>query len=84
MRGLLDRDVCVRQPEELLNVAKVQKIIRGYMSKKLGLKDFMSPTQRKSLGNLPTTHRNCIEKCGVARPGKTARDRAKLSGRREA
>jgi hypothetical protein len=54
------------------------------MSKKLGLRDFMSPTQRKSLGNLPTTHRNCIEKCGVARPGKTARDRAKLSGRREA
>lgn len=39
------------------------------------LKNFMSASQRSALGNLPTTHRNCIEKTGVARPGKTAKDR---------
>ena len=41
------------------------------------LKKFMTPQQRQALGNLPTTHQNCIEKCKVARPGKTAKDRAK-------
>lgn len=41
------------------------------------LKDFMSNKQRNALGDLPTTHRNCIEKCGVAHPGKTARDAKK-------
>ena len=41
------------------------------------LKEFMSAANRKKLGNFPTTHENCIDKCGVARPGKTARDRAK-------
>lgn len=45
--------------------------------KKNSLKNFMSDAQRKALGDLPTSHRNCIEKCGVARPGKTARDRSK-------
>lgn len=45
--------------------------------KNLTLKDCMSSSQRNSLGNLPTTHQNCIEKCGVARPGKTRRDRIK-------
>lgn len=29
-----------------------------------------------AMGNLPRAHRNCIEKTGVARPGKTAKDRA--------
>lgn len=47
------------------------------MSKKSGsLKDHMSSANRKALGDLPTTHENCLDKCGVARPGKTARDRA--------
>lgn len=41
------------------------------------LKDFMTPKQRESLGSLPTYHMNCLAKCGVARPGKTARDRAR-------
>lgn len=50
------------------------------MSNKNSLKNYMSESQRKALGDLPTTHRNCIEKCGVARPGKTARDRAKRGG----
>lgn len=40
------------------------------------LKKFMSSQQRQALGNLPTTHQNCIAKTKVARPGKTARDRA--------
>lgn len=51
------------------------------------LKDFMTSTQRSKLNNLPnpdtdsngnvmTTHRNCLLATGVARPGKTARDRA--------
>lgn len=43
------------------------------------LKKYMSASQARALGNLPTTHSNCIDKCGVARPGKTARDRAKLN-----
>ena len=48
------------------------------MSKKvLHLKDYMSETQKRALGNLPTTHKNCIDTCKVARPGKTKRDRFK-------
>ena len=42
------------------------------------LKKFMKSSHRNALGDQPTTHRNCIDACGVARPGKTARDRAKL------
>ena len=41
------------------------------------LKQFMSPHQRRKLGNRPTTHANCLQFCGVARPGKTAREKAK-------
>jgi hypothetical protein len=40
----------------------------------LSLKDCMTRKQWEALGDLPTTHQNCIEKCGVARPGKTYRD----------
>ena len=43
------------------------------------LKQYMSAANREKLGSLPTTHRNCIDKCGVARPGKTAKERAKRS-----
>jgi len=39
--------------------------------------DYMTQTQKTAMGNLPRTHQNCIEKTGVARPGKTAADRAK-------
>jgi len=46
-------------------------------AKKSQLKKFMTTRQREQLGDLLTTHENCIEKCLVARPGKTARDRAK-------
>jgi hypothetical protein len=49
-------------------------------NKNNSLKNYMSSQQRNALGDLPTTHRNCIEKCGVARPGKTRRDRAAKGG----
>ena len=41
------------------------------------LKEYMKPSDRKALGALPTFHQYCLDKCGVARAGKTARDRAK-------
>lgn len=53
------------------------------------LKDYMRPNVRQSLGSLPTYHSNCIAATqvrssggkiiveGIARPGKTARDRAR-------
>ncbi len=44
------------------------------------LKEYMTTRQRQQLGQLPTTHLNCMDACGVARPGKTARDRAKNGG----
>jgi hypothetical protein len=45
--------------------------------KKSILKEYMSTADRRKLGIHPTTHQNCIDATGVARPGKTARDRAK-------
>ena len=48
-----------------------------HMKNQKTLKDYMRKDQRDALGDLPTTHANCIEKTKVARPGKTARDRAK-------
>jgi hypothetical protein len=44
-------------------------------NKESTLKQFMTNEQRKKLGEWPTTHRNCIDLFGVARPGKTKRDR---------
>lgn len=38
--------------------------------------DFMTEAQKRAMGSLPRTHRNCLDKTGVARPGKTAKDRA--------
>ena len=37
--------------------------------------DFMSQSQKDAMGKLPHTHQNCKAKTGVARPGKTAKDR---------
>lgn len=37
---------------------------------------YMTAHQKDQMGKLPRTHQNCIEKTGVARPGKTAKDRA--------
>lgn len=40
--------------------------------------DFMSQSQRSELDpDHPRTHQYCLEKVGVARPGKTAQDRAR-------
>ena len=56
------------------------------MSKRKTLFDYMSPAQQKAMyqvnskgerERLPTLHSTCMEKTGVSRPGKTARDRAK-------
>ena len=46
------------------------------------LKDFWTPEQRRKFdthcgANAPTTHQNCVEALGQARPGKTKRDRAR-------
>jgi len=50
------------------------------MSKKT-LLDYMTPAQQQAMyvngKQLPTWHSICMERTGVARPGKTARDRAK-------
>ncbi len=37
---------------------------------------YMTSLQKDKMGKLPRTHQNCIEQTGVARPGKTAKDRA--------
>ena len=48
--------------------------------RKKTLIDYMSPAQKSAMyingKQLPTWHSICTEKTGVARPGKTARDRA--------
>ena len=48
--------------------------------RKKTLFDYMSPAQKSAMyingKQLPTWHSICTEKTGVARPGKTARDRA--------
>ena len=44
------------------------------------LKQYMTPAQRAKLGDHPTWHRNMIDLFGVARAGKTARDRANGNG----
>jgi len=38
---------------------------------------FMNAADKKAMGNLPRTHENCRDKTGVARPGKTAQDKAR-------
>ena len=51
------------------------------MSKRKTLFDYMTPAQQQAMyvngKQLPTWHSICMERTGVARPGKTARDRAK-------
>ena len=56
------------------------------MSKSKTLFDYMTPQQQKAMSYVnskgevkqyPTWHSICMEKTGVGRPGKTARDRAK-------
>ena len=56
------------------------------LSNRKTLFDYMSPAQQMAMSHvnskgelerLPTLHSTCMEKTGVSRPGKTARDRAK-------
>ncbi len=56
------------------------------MPKRKTLFDYMTPAQQQAMSQvnskgererLPTLHSTCMEKTGVSRPGKTARDRAK-------
>lgn len=39
--------------------------------------DYMTSKHKEKMGDLPRTHENCLKATGVARPGKTAHDRAK-------
>ena len=41
--------------------------------------NFMTEEQKRAMGKFPRSHANCIEKTGVARPGKTKQDRARRS-----
>lgn len=49
------------------------------MSKKR--KEFMLEQDKVAMGNLPRRHDICLEKTGVARPGKTAHERWKRAHR---
>ncbi len=44
---------------------------------------YMTSHQKDQMGKLPRTHQNCIEKTGVARPGKTRQDAARKGIRQE-
>jgi hypothetical protein len=39
--------------------------------------DFMTATQKQKMGIVARTHEACLRLVGVARPGKTAKDKAK-------
>ena len=47
------------------------------MSKEYKRADFMTESQKASMGELPRTHANCKAYTGVMRPGKTACDHAR-------
>jgi len=56
------------------------------MSNRKTLFDYMTPAQQQAMSQvnskgererLPTLHSTCMEKTGVSRPGKTAKDRSK-------
>lgn len=38
--------------------------------------DYMTSEQKVAMGKFSRTHDTCLEKTGVARPGKTAHDKA--------
>ena len=37
---------------------------------------FAAAAEKRGISSIPRTHANCMDIVGVARPGKTARDRA--------
>ena len=69
-----------------MQMVRSETTLEMNMSKRKTLFDYMSPAQQKAMSHvnskgelerLPTLHHICMEKTGVSRPGKTARDRAK-------
>ena len=69
-----------------MRMVNLETIVEMNMSNRKTLFDYMSPAQQKAMSQvnskgererLPTLHSTCMEKTGVSRPGKTARDRAK-------
>ena len=68
-----------------MQMVNLETTVEMNMSKRKTLFDYMSPAQQKAMSQvnskgelerLPTLHSTCMEKTGVSRPGKTARDRA--------
>lgn len=51
------------------------------MKRESTLKHFMRSATRNNMKGYPTYHSNCIHFTGVARPGKTARDKARREGK---
>lgn len=47
-------------------------------------RDFLSAKQASQIGELPLRHSYALKYTGVARPGKTAKERAKREARRAA
>ena len=64
-----------------MQMVKSEITLEKNMSKKRLLLDYMTPAQKQAMyvngKQLPTWHSICMERTGVSRPGKTARDRAK-------
>ena len=69
-----------------MQMVKSETTLEKSMSNRKTLFDYMSPAQQKAMSfvnskgeveRYPTWHSVCMEKTGVSRPGKSARDRAK-------
>ena len=64
-----------------MQMVRSETTLEMNMSKKRLLLDYMTPAQQQAMyvngKQLPTWHSICMERTGVSRPGKTARDRAK-------
>ena len=69
-----------------MQMVRSETTLEMNMYKRKTLFDYMTPAQQKAMSQvnskgererLPTLHSTCMEKTGVSRPGKTARDRAK-------
>jgi len=43
--------------------------------------EYMTQAQKDKMKDFPRTHDNCLDLVGVARPGKTAQDRARRHAR---
>ena len=68
-----------------MQMVRSETTLEMNMSNRKTLFDYMTPAQQQAMSQvnskgererLPTLHSTCMEKTGVSRPGKTARDRA--------